>query len=224
MREVESTHPAGTVGVLVGPLVRYRAVFTSLEKLLVPKGTVLTFAEGVDTARNSNKLVDTMAGDWLWIMGDDHRFKPDLLIKLLDRKVEIVAPLVCKRGVPFDPVCYKKAVVGAQDNQVYTWEMLSGERGLITVDAVGSAGLLVRRWVFETMPKPWFCYTNYTSEDVGFCLNARLSGHKTYVDLDQTMTHLTPCDLEPQRDANGLWRVMVSIEDRKVPFSGGMTP
>lgn len=225
MRNVESRHPAGTVGVLVGPLVRYRAVFTSLEQLKVPVGSTLVFAEGVDIAKNANLLVDSMYGDWLWVMGDDHRFDPDLLLHLLDRRVEIVAPVVCKRDPPFNPVFYKKAVVGAFDNQIYTWDLLNHEHprgGLITVDAAGSAGMLIRRWVFESLPKPWFGYTNHVSEDVGFCLNARASGYQIHVDLDQTMTHLTTCDLEPRRDTSGQWSVIAKIGDRTAHFVGEM--
>lgn len=218
MRENNSNHPAGTIGVIVGPLTRYLAIFTSLERLVVPKGTTLVFSQGVDIARNCNKLVESMTGDWLWMMGDDHRFYPDMLIKLLDRKTEIVAPLVCKRGAPFSPVCHKTAVVGGAQNQVYTWDLLSSEYpngGMIPVDATGSAGLLVRRWVFEDMPKPWFGYTQHTSEDIAFCLNAKQSGYHTYVDLDQHLSHLTTCDLEPHC-INGKWCVKAVIDNTSV--------
>ena len=89
MREVATKHPAGTVGVPIGPLARYRALFTSLERLKVPQGTELVFVEGADVGRNCDKLVEKMTGDWLWLMGDDQRFGPDLLMALLDRTVVI---------------------------------------------------------------------------------------------------------------------------------------
>lgn len=222
MREVASKHPAGTVGVLVGPLSRYRALYTSLEKLKVPEGTALVFEEGIDVARNCNKLVEQhMTGDWLWLMGDDHRFGPDILMALLDRKVEIVAPVVGQRGEPFRPVCYKRAVPMGKDNQMYTWEMLGAEHpngGLIEVDAAGSAGMLIRKWVFDALPKPWFAYTPFTSEDIGFCVNARAGGYKIHVDLDHTMSHITPCDLEPTRNAEGKWHVAVNVDGRRTPM------
>ena len=221
MREVVSTHPAGTIGVPVGPLARYRALYTSLERLRVPQGTALEFREGADVGRNCDKLVEGMTGDWLWLMGDDHRFGPDLLLALLDRKVEIVAPVVGQRGEPFRPVFYKRAVPMGKDNQMYTWDMLGADHpngGLIQVDAVGSAGMLVRKWVFDTMPKPWFAYTPFTSEDVGFCVNARAGGYAIHVDLDQTMSHITPCDLEPTRNAEGKWHVTVNVDGRRTPM------
>lgn len=207
--------------MLVGPLVRYRAVFTSLDALRVPEGSNLIFAEGVDIARNCNMLVENMTGDWLWVMGDDHRFDPDLLMKLLDRKVEIVAPVVCRRGKPFDLVAWKKAEPGAKDNHTYNWQMLNDEHplgGMIAVPATGSAGMLIRRWVFDTLPKPYFGYTRHTSEDIGFCLSAAESGWTTHLDLDCSMSHITPCDLEPTKDANGKWRVMVNVDGHRAPL------
>lgn len=221
MREVPSTHPAGTIGVPIGPLARYRALFMSLERLQVPQGTDLVFMEGADVGRNCDKLVETMTGDWLWIMGDDHRFRPDLLMKLLDRKVEIVAPVVGQRAEPFRPVCYKRAVPMAKDNQMYTWDLLGADYpngGLIQVDATGSAGMLIRKWVFDALPKPWFAYTPFTSEDIGFCVKAREAGYPIHVDLDQTMSHLTPCDLEPVRTPEGKWYVSVNVDGRRTPM------
>ena len=221
MREIESPYTAGTVGVVIGSLARYRALFTSLEMLKVPKGTALVYAEGADIQQNCNTLVDGITGEWLWIMGDDHRFKPDVLMNLLAHKVDMVAPMVCKRGPTFKPVCYRIADVGNPHNELHTWETLQKDfpqGGLAQVDAVGSAGLLVKRQVFAATPKPWFEFTRYASEDINFCLSARKSGFKVHIDLDQTMTHITPVDLEPFRRPSGQWIITAAIGDRRVPF------
>ena len=217
MREVDSLHPAGTVGVLVGSLARYRALFTSIEKLKVPRGTNLIYAEGPEVARNCNTLVDEMTGEWLWIMGDDHRFDPDILLKLLDRRVDIVAPLVCRRHPPFETVLYKTMVSDGAPNEKYQLSELP-VGGLIRVDAAGSAGMLVRQRVFAALPRPWFEFQRQTSEDVGFCLNARASGFKVHADLDQTMTHLTTCEVEPCR-VNGEWNVAISVGGKRVALT-----
>lgn len=210
MRETPTPHPAGTVGVVVGSLARYRALFTSLERLKVPAGTNLIYAEGVEVARNCNELVDKMTGEWLWIMGDDHRFEPDTLLKLLDRKVDIVVPLVCRRNPPFDSVLYKSMVADGAPNEKYKLsELPTG--GLLEVDAAGSAGMLVRQHVFASLPRPWFEFQRHTSEDVGFCLNARAAGFKVHADLAQTMTHITPCELEPRLGEDGKWVASVNI-------------
>jgi hypothetical protein len=209
MREVPSSHKPGTVGVVVGSLARYRALFTSIEKLRVPVGTNLIYAENADPARGSNALVDGMTGEWLWIMGDDHRFGPDTLLKLLEREVDIVVPLVCRRQPPFESVLYKKMVGDGLPNETYRLSELPTS-GLLQVDAAGSAGMLVRQYVFGALPRPWFEFQRHTSEDVGFCVNARKSGFAVYADLDQTMTHITPCELEP-KPRDGKWVVEAAI-------------
>ena len=217
MRELDSGHPAGTVGVVVGSLARYRALFTSIEKLRVPRGTNLIYAEGVEVARNCNTLVDQMTGDWLWIMGDDHRFDPDILLKLLERKLDIVVPLVCRRHPPFESVLYKTMVADGAPNEKYRLSDLPAG-GLLKVDAAGSAGMLVRQRVFGSMPRPWFKWHPSTSEDVGFCMDARVSGFEVYADLDQTMTHITPCEVEPARGADGRWHAVANVGGHKAPL------
>ena len=77
---------------------------------------------------------------------------------------------------------------------------------------------MIRKWVFDALPKPWFSYTLFTSEDINFCVNARASGYKIHVDLDQTMSHITPCDLEPTRNADGKWYVNVNVDGRRTPM------
>lgn len=215
MREVPSSHPAGTVGVVVGSLARYRALFTSIEKLRVPAGTNLIYAEGPEVARNCNALVDKMTGEWLWIMGDDHRFGPDILLKLLERQVDIVVPLVLRRQPPFETVLYKKMVADGAPNEKYDLSELPTS-GMLQVDAAGSAGMLVRQKVFASLPRPWFEFQRHTSEDVGFCLNARAAGFKVHADMDQTMTHITTCEIEPQRTKEG-WSIAVDVAGQKVP-------
>jgi hypothetical protein len=210
MREQASPHPPGTVGVLVGSLARYRALFTSIEKLKVPAGTNLIYAEGPEVARNCNTLVDEMTGEWLWIMGDDHRFEPDTLLKLLERRLDIVVPLVTRRHPPFESVLYKTMVADGAPNVKYALHELP-QGGLLEVDAAGSAGMLVRQHVFASLPRPWFEFQRHTSEDVGFCLNARAAGFKVHADLDRTMTHITTCELEPRLGEDGKWAATVNI-------------
>jgi len=210
MRQIESKHPPGTVGVIIGSLARYRALFTSLDRLRVPKGTTLIYAESADIARNCNSLVDSMTGEWLWIMGDDHRFGPDILMKLLDREVDIIVPLVSMRNPPFDPVIYKTLTMDGTISQLYSWDQLPNS-GLIQVEAAGTAGMLVKRHVFAVTTKPWFGFQEHASEDIVFCWKARAASFKIHADLDQSMTHITPCELEPKKDKSGKWKVVVTV-------------
>ena len=232
MREVESEHPAGTVGVPVGSGARYVGFYADIDKLLVPKGTQLLFAEGVNVAYNCNNLVLNMSGEWLWIMGDDHRFHSDLLLKLLDRKEDIIVPVVCRRGMPFQTVLYKVASTRLEEAAflTYSWNELSQDYpqgGVAVVDAAGTAGMLVKKHIFTALGETpnWFEWNGKASEDVGFCVKARAKGYNICVDLDQRMTHTTACELTPYRDKNGKWDVAVQVTERavsllNVPFEG----
>lgn len=219
MQEVDSPHPAGTVGIPIGSLARYTSLFYDLNQLHVPRGTKLRIAEGVNVAYNCNNLVKSMTGDWLWIMGDDHRFNPDILLKLLDRQVDIVVPLVCRRGMPFQTVLYRIAALDRTAMMTFSWADLSRyypNGGLITLDAAGTAGMLVRKLVFDAIGEQWFEWGHKVSEDIGFCLKARAKGYAICADLDQQLAHTTQCDLIPYRDKDGKWDVAVQVDDRMV--------
>lgn len=219
MKEVESTHPAGTIGIPMGSLARYTGLFHDIDRLQVPKGTKLVFAEGVNVAYNCNNLVKNMEGEWLWIMGDDHRFQDDILLKLLDRGVDIVVPVVSRRGTPFQTVLYKIANRDRGAMMTYSWADLSREfpdGGLASAAAAGTAGMLVRKNVFDAIGDEWFEWGQKISEDIGFCLKARDKGYIVHVDLDQRLSHTTSCDIVPYRDKDGNWDVAVQIDSRIV--------
>ena len=191
-------------------------MFTSLDELYVPAGTCIIYAEGPDIARNRNSLVRQMKGEWLWMMDDDHRFGPDLLLALLNHEQDIVVPTVCVRGQPFDPVLYEVVSQDSTLDKKYSWAELSSKSGLIPVAGAGTAGMLIQHYVLADTPPPWFETTRYLSEDLTFCVNTSNRGYQVYADLDQTMTHITPCELEPKRDENGAWGMTITIDGYKI--------
>lgn len=223
MREVGTEHPAGTIAIPVGSLGRYWQLYAALDELHVPKGTEIMFAEGVNVAYNLNKIIREMKGEWLWVMGDDHRFKPDMLMKLLRHQVDVVVPVCSRRGVPFQTVLYKFASLDATSYMTYSWDDLTADYpdgGLAVIEAAGSAGMLIRKHVLDQVKDPWFVwYEEKVSEDVGFCLKARKAGFNIYADLDQTLPHITPCELEPYRGTDGKWQVAVNVNGRRVSMT-----
>lgn len=224
MKEIESNFPPGLIGVPIGALARYPGLYVSLDRLHVPKHSELLLAEGANVAHNCNVLVENLKPhhEWLWLMGDDHRFQADILLSLLARDVDIVAPVVSRRGYPFQTVMYKIAEKDGAAYLTYSWADLSREfpdGGLIMLEAVGSAGMLIKKHVFTNTPSPWFTWKDKISEDIGFCLLARQYGFNIYVDLDQRMTHTTLCELEPYRTASGEWNVAVVVDGRKVSLT-----
>lgn len=216
-----------------GDLGRYVRLYDALNQVRVPQGSDVKFGVGANVAHNCNKLVsEELLGNsewqWIWIMGDDHGFSPDILLALLDRDVDIVVPVVSRRGPPFQTVLYKAAATDGSSYLTYSWGDLTRDfpdGGLGAVDAAGSAGMLIRRHVFKEVAQPWFDWTHKISEDVNFCLKARAAGFSIHVDLDQTMGHLTPSELVPYRNKKGEWNVAVNIGGRTVsltntPFNG----
>jgi len=74
--------------------------------------------------------------------------------------------------------------------------MLEWDQGLMNVDEVGAASLLIDRWVFEQMEPPWFFNmynkvwdNNFPGEDIGFCTKCRELGIPIYIDTTISSPH-----------------------------------
>ncbi len=81
--------------------------------------------------------------------------------------------------------------------------------GLVPVDYCGFGFVLVRRGVFEKLEYPWFrpitveicgC-SEFTSEDVGFCLMAKKAGLQMMIDPEVVVGHEKAVVLAPPRKA-----------------------
>lgn len=221
MKEVESKHPPGVIGIPMATHARYTGVFYDLDALHVPLGTKLIIASGVNVAYNCNNIVKAMTPEheWLWILGDDHRFEPETLLALLARDAAVVVPVVCRRGAPFQTVLYRVASTEHGSFLTYSWGDLTRHfpnGGVGPVDAAGTAGMLIRSHVLAAVGDPWFDWGKTVSEDIGFCLKARAKGYEILVDTDQRLTHTTNCELLPYRDKSGAWNVAAQVGDYSV--------
>ena len=68
--------------------------------------------------------------------------------------------------------------------------------------AIGAGCLLVRRIVFETLPRPWFVSERDqdgagTGEDLNFCLAAAAAGFLSYCDTELVSGHFTMVAMTP---------------------------
>ena len=181
------------IGVLSNELARFSAFFQSLLGVMgcLPPGSGLGWAKGVNIPKACNRLAEQMlAGSYghLWIIGDDHRFDPDIVARQLEHDVDICVPHCLKRYPPWEPVLYDR------EDDVYVHPQLP-ESGLTEVWAAGSAGMLIRREVFETVKSPWFEGQN---EDIEFCVRAReQGGFKVYCDPEILLGHITLATVQP---------------------------
>lgn len=184
--------PCGTVGVVSQELSRFTNFWLAFQGLVRPATTKFVFPQGMDVNANYNRLIDGFLGDWLWIMGDDHTFLPDTLMRLLAHEVDVVVPLCLKRHAPFDPVVYSGEGEVESETGLARHEVARLPRtGLVEVHAAGSAGMLIRRHVVESLTQPIFETTNgYQNEDLRFCQKVRDAGFKIWCDVDTKIGHI----------------------------------
>jgi hypothetical protein len=201
MQCVKSQHRGGVIGVISGDLARYTSFATSMLRLHVPGNSAWAWHTGNGFASLRNHIVREMEPDvdWLFFMDDDHTFYPDILLRLLDRNVDIIQPLVSTRKPPYRPYGYMH---DGQDYRSMNWSDFP-LHGIKQVDAVGTGGMLVRRKVLDAVGDPWFeegrTGKEHLGEDLHFCTKARGKGFQVFVDCDVRMGHMATVQVWPDQ-------------------------
>lgn len=209
MQHVNSVHSAGTVGLSCGSLARYSEFWMSTESVQVPVGSRLIVARGCDIAHQFNQCVRQMTGDWVWFLGDDHTFSPDLLLRLLDHNVDVVVPLIPSRVPPFKPCMLKGPL--SKSMTLYRWSELpsSGLYELPRDHYIGQACMLVRKRVLDAIGDPWFqqgqFFPDRLQEDLWFCRAIQQAGFTVNIDCDRAIGHMANLEMLPRR-VGGQWR------------------
>lgn len=193
-------HPRGTIAVPCNDLARYSAFTMAISTVHMPENSKISMVRSMDVTTNLNTIIrDMFEGEWMWFMGDDHVFDQNLLLDLLDREVDVVAPLCAKKNPPWNLVSFKSEELRTNEDDGITYphyeyvEMSElPEEGLFEVHAVGSAGLLVRRHVLDAIGDPWFENSRGTviNDDLEFCRKIREAGFKIYVDTEAYLGHI----------------------------------
>lgn len=200
----------GTVAVPMGEIGRFALFTVSLAGTRQPAGSHLSIIASTSVTENLNTAIRYLHEDsqWLWIVGDDHVWENDCLMRLLvamdeTPEADILVPLVVKRNPPWHLVIFHKADLyedGMQGWKPFDWEEIP-ESGTFEIDAAGSAGMLVKRELLDTMGDPWFESSGgvILNEDVTFCRKAVDLGYKIYACADVTMGHLGIFNVRPMR-------------------------
>jgi hypothetical protein len=204
----------GHIGIASDFLGRYREFDYCVARCLSPQGSSYQYYLGVDVCHNFNTMVRHVLQDptfqWLWILGDDHLFNPNLLLNLLDRNVDVVTPLCLRRLAPYVPLLhtgFDKRCVSYKN----PWEMIQGKTGLLEWEgSAGNAGMLIRRHVLEAMTDPYFengkTASGVGAADLYFWHKLREQGFKTYLDLDNLLGHMTHVAVWPKYlEETGTW-------------------
>ena len=191
----------GLIGIIANDSARYSLFASCVTKLQVPPGAQVEWLIGGDWCGARNTLGEIVLKedfDWLWFMDDDHAFAPNILMKLLAHDVSMVVPVCLTRVTPFAPVTFTEKIGDDTYLPIYLPEQ--PEQGLVELVAGGSAGMLIKKEVFEAIPntkeKPWFEY-GIGSEDIIFCNKAKEAGFAISCDLGTKLGHITTAVVWP---------------------------
>jgi hypothetical protein len=126
--------------------------------------------------------LDAGADYLLWI-DSDMRFPCDAIDRMVGHGLPIIAANYSTRRLPLRPVAALDVIGTTYHHTV------RGSQKLEMVAHVGMGFMLVKREVFEKLPKPWFLMSvgdhipgGLEGEDVYFCRKAAEHGFPTFVD------------------------------------------
>ena len=205
-----SKHPPGAVCLVTGELTRYALSMQCINSLKAPPGSGLSWFTGVLIAKSINlsfqTVIDNPKFQWAWLMGDDHIFDPEILLRLLDRGKDIVVPLCLNRLPPFDPT----VVDHTYKRMKYLEELpTSGLYKLKENETCGDAGMLVSRQALEKLGPVWYERKKsgaHSAEDQEFIAKVKENGFDIWYDLDNPIGHIGSVTYMPVR-RDDKWQV-----------------
>lgn len=212
MMHVTSEHPPGTVIYPTSGTPRFMGFYDNLMDLQVPAGSRRVRTKSSDLVLGLNTAYAEMFGEWAFLLGDDHEFAPDILLRLLSYNLPVVVALNLSKYPPFAPMLLRGETM---DKSVQIdWADVPVGHGLWALPRdiyTGSNGLLIRREVLDRIPPPIWRAGQITpgliNEDFYMWKVLRDDlGIPAIVDLGAPMGHLNAFAVTPaQRD--GKWTV-----------------
>jgi len=224
----------GTIALPTSEVGRFALFTVSLCGTKQPDGCYLDASCSASVTENLNGILRRLRDEdqWVWIMGDDHVWQSDTLLRLLETmdenpEIDVLVPLCVKRNPPWHLVLFDE--VGEVDEDGHPlfrpigWERVP-ESGVFEVDAAGSAGMLLRRHVIDEMKDPWFYSTMdnegrqvVLNEDVTFCTRARHHGYRIFATSDVAIGHLGIFNVRPMFH-EGRWGALTEFSTMEERF------
>ena len=214
MVPVTSNFKGVGVCIATGELTRYAMFNQSLAMLHVTDNSCMIWTSGPLIAANMNRnfksFLANPALEWAWIIGDDHTFKPDVILKLLAHEKDVIVPLCSNR----EPPC-AFTIIDESNNKHrdFTKVPTSGIFKLEDFEVCGDAGMLLSRAAVEALGPPWYeslVSGTYTSEDRYFARKIRQQGMDIWIDTEVQLGHITPCLITPVVTEDG-WNVQFQV-------------
>jgi hypothetical protein len=187
----------GTVGILTGRGPACDGLSAWLEQD-VPLTVQRQRVPGNQIAWQRNWVVERMRHGDEWVLFADADCVPPAgaLPRLLSHAVGIVGALNIERVAPF-AVCAVKSFEPFVRYQVE--EFPRSVRDLLPVVSVGTGFTLIRRKVFDAVPRPWFrcgqIAPDLLAEDLDFGLRAAQAGFPSFLDPGVRPGHETKVTL-----------------------------
>jgi len=223
--------PKGMVILPCHDLARYHQFTHDMLLLDVPHGTYPSVNRSCSVVQNMNMGVEQLLESdaaWAWVIGDDHAFNRDTVVRLLRHQVDVVVPLCTKRGPPFSLVLHDKTCgfdeYGRQlYNTIQFPELPDEDSGLFEVVAAGTAGMLIQRHVFEKLKPPWFENSDgqTVNEDMEFCRKVRRAGYKILADPATSIGHTGIVTAWPKK-IDGKWGLLLDLNGAAVFIANGV--
>ena len=205
----------GTIAIPTSEMGRFLLFTVALTTTHKPDNCYLNCTASASVTENLNTIIRELRDEdrFCWILGDDHCWVPDTLMKMLGvmddhPEIDVLVPLVTKRNPPWHLVIFNELEgLDINGHQLYSpihWEDVPRE-GVWEIDAAGSAGMLIRREVLDQMDDPWFYSTMdkngrqaVLNEDLTFCTRIRREhGCRIFATADCTLGHLGIFNVRP---------------------------
>jgi len=211
--EPKKTVKQGTVAVISGELSRYSLFSMALLNLLSYSGELISHFDwltGSNVTGNCNDAAKRMKGDWLWLIGDDHVFHPDLLERLVLHDVDVVVPLCLQRSSPYPHVVYEGEDFDAAVEGTHILHTSLPAEGLTEVYASGQAGMLIKKHVLDAIGEPYFETFGKQNEDLEFCRKIRNAGFKIHCDTSALLGHIAQVIVWPTHSDEYGWGIRMN--------------
>jgi len=202
----------GSVIVPCQETARFHRFTISLCELQEPEGTQHVFGIGTSIVDNLNSAIRALRpqDEWVWIIGDDHVFEPRTLMKLLERDVDMIAPVCTGRAPPFGLMHFGEPIAETDYRHRIQMEELPDDGEPFEVEVTGSL-MLIKRKVLDAIGDPWFrTMGDDFREEFDFCDRVRAAGFKVFVDPAVSVGHIGQVIAYPQK-RDGVWGLVLDF-------------
>lgn len=143
----------------------------------------------IDRMRNeAGKFAIQHEFDYLLFIDDDVMIPFDGLAKLMKTDADIAAGWTIIRGYPFDNMFFKYLDETNQTMKRWNdWTEKDLVDGLLPCDAVGFSFCLIKVDLLRKVPPPFFVTGPFNTEDIYFCIKARIQDPTVRIVVDPTV-------------------------------------